>query len=127
MKAQLRWKLECCVESRWNVPSFVILGFQQKDGIKSQVENNDSFFKLSLNKAKCKNGSEKSSETANSCLYTESNCCEAFGENVSKFVFFLLHHENQTLLVLFFKTLTNNSICSSNALSKFLYLVFIAK
>ena len=59
VNTQKLWTFELGTQERLNVPLWIIVGFQQRDGQDSQKRNNDTFHRPALTFAQCTIGTEK--------------------------------------------------------------------
>ena len=76
----INWTFELGNSDTVSCPIFVIVGFQARNKIDSQIHNNATFDRLPISNAVCKIGSEKYPDDGIECDYDHDNYDQAYGE-----------------------------------------------
>ena len=74
------WTFELGNSNNESCPNFLIVGFQAKNKIHSQIHNNATFDKLPISNAVCKIGSEKYPDDGIECDYDRDKYDQAYSE-----------------------------------------------
>ena len=79
------WTFELGNSNNESCPIFVIVGFQARNKIDSQIHNNATFDKLPISNAVCKIGSEKYPDDGKQSDYDRDKYDQAYSE-IEKFI-----------------------------------------
>ena len=79
------WAFNFVVGDGVDIPTYVIVGFVQRDQFNQQHQNNDIFYRPSVVNAQCIIGSENFPDARITCNYSFDNYSEAYAEIVSCF------------------------------------------
>ena len=79
------WNFELGNQKSMNVPIWITIGFQQRDGLDSQNLKNDTFYRLPVVSAQCIIGTEKYPDACISLNYGDDHYSQGYHQNKEAF------------------------------------------